>query len=70
MIATAKLSKEFHIAIPRAVCEAQGWQAGQVLGLIPKGKCVLLTPVPHRDALTGIAEGSVVEDYRDRGDRY
>jgi hypothetical protein len=37
---------------------------------IPKGKGVLVVPVPHRDALTGIAEGADPRDYRDRNDRF
>ncbi|WP_158818143.1 AbrB/MazE/SpoVT family DNA-binding domain-containing protein [Methylocapsa sp. S129] len=70
MVATATLSSKFQISIPKAVREAQAWQAGQVFVFIPKGGGVLLAPVPHRDALTGIAGGADPKGYRDRDDRY
>lgn len=66
----ATLSSEFQISIPKAVCAAQRWQAGQVLALIPKGKNVLLVPVPNIEDLRGIAKGANPEGYRDRSDRY
>jgi AbrB family looped-hinge helix DNA binding protein len=68
--ATTKLSGRFQISIPKAVRDAQGWRPGQVLAFVPKGKAVLLVPVPHRDALTGIASGARREDCRDRNDRF
>jgi AbrB family looped-hinge helix DNA binding protein len=68
--ATAKLSSKFQISIPKAVREAQAWEAGQLFVFIPKGKGVLVVPVPHREALTGIAEGADPHDYRDRNDRF
>jgi AbrB family looped-hinge helix DNA binding protein len=70
MTATAILSSKFQISIPKTVREAQAWQAGQVFVFIPKGKGVLVIPVPHRDALTGIASGANPQDYRDRNDRF
>jgi AbrB family looped-hinge helix DNA binding protein len=70
MAATATLSSKFQISIPKAVREAQDWKAGQAFVFIPKGKGVLVIPVPHRDALTGIARGANPQDYRDRSDRF
>ena len=70
MAATAKLSSKYQISIPKAVREAQAWEAGQVFVFIPKGKGVLVMPVPHRDALTGIASGADRQGYRDRDDRF
>jgi AbrB family looped-hinge helix DNA binding protein len=70
MAATARLSSKFQISIPKAVRDAQAWEAGQLFVFIPKGKGVLVVPVPHRDALTGIASGANPQDYRDRDDRY
>jgi AbrB family looped-hinge helix DNA binding protein len=70
MAATARLSSKFQISIPKAVREAQAWEAGQLFVFIPKGKGVLVVPVPHRDALTGIAGGADPRDYRDRSDRF
>jgi hypothetical protein len=37
---------------------------------IPKGKAVLLMPVPTLEELQGLAEGANTEDYRDRNDRF
>jgi bifunctional DNA-binding transcriptional regulator/antitoxin component of YhaV-PrlF toxin-antitoxin module len=70
MAATARLSSRFQISIPKAAREAQGWRAGQVFAFVPKGVGVLLAPVPHRDAPTGIAGGASRQDCRDRNDRF
>ncbi len=70
MAATATLSAKFQISIPKAVREAQQWQAGQEFVFIPKGKGVLVMPVPTLDELSGIARGADKDDYRDRTDRY
>lgn len=64
------LSSKYQISIPKAVRNQQHWQAGQEFVFIPKGKGVLLMPVPERDSLQGIAEGASPNDYRDRKDRY
>jgi len=70
MTATATLSSKFQISIPKAVRDAQHWKAGQEFVFIPKGKGVLVMPVPERDQLAGIAKGARSDDYRDRADRY
>lgn len=70
MPATATLSSKFQISIPKAVREQQHWEAGQEFVFIPKGKGVMVMPVPERDQLAGIARGANTEDYRDRSDRY
>ena len=67
---TATLSSKFQISIPKAVREAQGWEAGQEFVFIPKGGGVLLVPVPDEDELYGIAQGADTTDIRDRRDRY
>ncbi len=67
---TATLSSKFQISIPKPVREGQGWQAGQEFVFIPKGKGVLVMPVPDRARLRGIAKGADVSDYRDRTDRF
>jgi AbrB family looped-hinge helix DNA binding protein len=69
MPTTATLSAKFQISIPKSLREAEGWEAGQVFVFIPKGAGVLLTPVPSRQSLTGIAAGADREGYRDRTDR-
>ncbi len=70
MADSATLSSKFQISIPKAVREAQGWEAGQEFVFIPKGSGVLLVPVPTRDEMFGLAEGADPSDYRDRRDRY
>jgi len=67
---TATLSSKFQISIPKAVREAQGWEAGQEFVFIPKGAGVLLVPAPTLEELRGIARGASSEDIRDRNDRY
>ena len=69
MTATATLSSKFQISIPKAVREEQHWEAGQEFVFIPKGKGVLLMPVPELEQLVGIAKGAGKDDYRDREDR-
>ena len=70
MAATAILSSKFQISIPKAVREEQHWQAGQEFVFIPKGKGVLVMPVPELEQLAGIAKGACKDGYRDRKDRY
>lgn len=68
--ATARLSAKFQISIPKAVREAQHWQAGQEFAFIPRGRSMILAPVPTRDELSGLARGARADNYRDRSDRY
>lgn len=70
MTAVATLSAKFQISIPKAVREEQQWQAGQEFVFVPKGKGVLLMPVPELKHLAGIARGARASGYRDRADRY
>jgi AbrB family looped-hinge helix DNA binding protein len=70
MAATATLSSKFQISIPKTVREAQHWEAGQEFVFIPKGKGVLVMPVPGLDQLAGLAKGAKPAGYRDRKDRY
>jgi AbrB family looped-hinge helix DNA binding protein len=69
MAATAKLSSKFQISIPKAVREEQHWKAGQEFAFLPKGKGVLLMPVPELYELAGIAKGARSDGYRDREHR-
>jgi AbrB family looped-hinge helix DNA binding protein len=69
MTATATLSSKFQISIPKAVRDEGRWQAGQEFVFIPKGKGVLLMPVPDLQDLAGIAKGARKQGYRDREDR-
>ncbi|WP_217884093.1 AbrB/MazE/SpoVT family DNA-binding domain-containing protein [Crenothrix polyspora] len=64
--ATATLSSKYQIAIPKAVCEDQDWQSGQEFAFIPKGKGMLMIPVPSLIDLQGIAEGADISHVRER----
>ncbi len=70
MNTTATLSSKYQISIPKAVREEQKWEAGQEFVFIPKGKGVLVMPVPELKDLRGIAKGADKSDYRDRKDRH
>ncbi|PKM08605.1 MAG: AbrB family transcriptional regulator [Betaproteobacteria bacterium HGW-Betaproteobacteria-13] len=70
MAATATLSSKFQISVPKAVREEQHWEAGQEFVFIPKGKGVLVMPVPEMAQLAGIARGARTDDFRDRKDRF
>jgi AbrB family looped-hinge helix DNA binding protein len=69
MPASATLSSKFQISIPKTVRDAQHWRAGQEFVFVPKGKGVLIMPVPDFQDLKGLAKGANREDYRDRQDR-
>lgn len=62
-------SARFRIAIPKAVCTARQWRAGQVFACVPKGEGLLLVPGPRREDLIGLIPGAVVDNHRDRTDR-
>ena len=64
------LSSKFQISIPKAVRDEVHWEAGQEFVFIPKGRGVLVMPVPELGDLAGIAKGARKEGYRDRKDRY
>lgn len=69
-MSTAKLSSKFQISIPRQVREELHWQSGQEFVFIPKGKGVLIMPVPELSELAGIAKGANTQGFRDREDRF
>ena len=69
MASTTTLSAKFQISVPKAIREEQRWTAGQEFVFVPKGKGVLLMPVPTDDELHGIAPGASNRDVRDRDDR-
>ena len=70
MAATATLSSKFQISVPKAIRDDLHWDAGQEFVFIPKGKGVLLMPVPELEQLAGMAKGARAEGYRDRDDRF
>ena len=70
MSPTATLSSKYQISIPKIVREEQHWEAGQEFVFIPKGKGVLVMPVPDLKQLSGLAKGAKADGYRDRKDRF
>jgi AbrB family looped-hinge helix DNA binding protein len=70
MVPTATLSSKYQISVPKAIRDDLHWEAGQEFVFIPKGKGVLLMPVPELKQLAGIARGAKTESYRDRQDRF
>lgn len=70
MTPTATLSSKYQISVPKAIRDDLHWEAGQEFVFIPKGKGVLLMPVPDLKQLAGIARGAKADGYRDRQDRY
>ena len=70
MAAIATLSQKFQISIPKAVRDEQRWQAGQEFVFIPKGKGVLMMPVPQAEQLAGLVKGAKTHAVRDRKDRH
>lgn len=70
MTPTATLSSKYQISVPKAIRDDLHWEAGQEFVFIPKGKGVLLMPVPDLKQLAGIARGAKTDGYRDRQDRY
>jgi AbrB family looped-hinge helix DNA binding protein len=70
MAVTAVLSSKFQISIPKSICDAQQWKAGQKFVFVPKAKGVLLIPAPKLSQLAGVAKGANPATFRDRQDRY
>ena len=68
--ATATLSSKYQISIPKSVREEQHWQSGQQFVFIPKGKGMLIMPVPSLEELKGIAAGADPTNFRDRTDKF
>lgn len=70
MSATATLSSKYRLSIPKQIREDQHWEVGQEFAFVPKGKGVLLIPVPEREQLVGIAKRARTTGYRDRQDLF
>lgn len=70
MTAITTLSSKYQISIPKSVREAQHWQSGQQFVFIPKGKGMLVMPVPSFEQLGGIAASAKSTEFRDRSDRF
>lgn len=60
------MSPELAIQFPPEAQAELNLRPGQAYAVIPRGKSLLLVPVPTLDELRGIAEGAATEGYRDR----
>ena len=58
MAATATLSSKYQISVPKVIRDGLHWKAGQEFVFIPRGKGVLLMPVPELEQLAGMARGA------------
>lgn len=70
MSATATISTEFQISIPKAMRDARGWRPGQKLAFVPQDGGVMLVPVPKLDDRLGILPDADPSGHRDRNDRH
>jgi AbrB family looped-hinge helix DNA binding protein len=70
MASTATLSSKYQISVPKIIRDELHWEAGQEFVFIPKGKGVLLMPLPDLEQLAGMVSGARTEGYRDREDRF
>lgn len=69
MAATTRLSSKFQISVPKTIRDEQDWKAGQEFVFIPRGKGMLLMPVPELEELRGIGTGAATDGIRDRTGR-
>ena len=66
---SATLSSKYQLAIPKAIREQLGLQAGQKFAVVAKGDVIELVPLrPLADA-RGIFSGADPTGYRDRKER-
>lgn len=65
-----KLSSRYQITVSKAVRHRLSWIAGLELAIIPKGKGLLIMPVPSLKQLVGIAKSADRRHVRDRQDRF
>jgi AbrB family looped-hinge helix DNA binding protein len=70
MTAAATLSSKYQVSIPKAIRDRMAWKPGQKIAFIARADGILMTPIPDRKDLAGIARGANPEGYRDRNDRY
>ena len=66
---TAKLTRQFRIAIPKSLGAERGWRPGREVAIVRKGTGVLLVPVPDASDLFVIAKGANTGGNHDRDDR-
>ena len=66
----ATLSSKYQLAVPKAIREELGLQAGQRFAVIAKGQAIELVPVRSVLEARGLLKGAAADDTRDRTDRF
>ena len=66
---SATLSSKYQLAIPKAIRDELGLQAGQKFAVITKGNIIELIPLHSLEAARGMFKGADPTGYRDRKDR-
>ena len=66
----ATLSSKYQLAVPKAIREELGLQAGQRFAVIAKGQAIELVPVRSVLEARGFLTGAATNDTRDRTDRF
>lgn len=67
---SATLSSKFQLAIPKAIRDELGLEAGQKFAVIAKGKVIELVPLLSLEDARGLLKGANPQGYRDRTDRF
>ena len=66
----ATLSSKYQLAVPKAIRDELGLQAGQRFAVIAKGQAIELVPVRSVLEARGLLKGAAADDTRDRTDRF
>ena len=66
---SATLSSKYQLAIPKAIREQLGLQAGQKFAVIAKGDVIELVPLRSLKDARGMFKGADPSAYRDRRNR-
>jgi AbrB family looped-hinge helix DNA binding protein len=66
----ATLSSKYQLAVPKAIRDELGLQAGQRFAVIAKGQAIELVPVRSVLEARGLLKGAAADDARDRTDRF
>jgi len=65
----ATLSSKYQLAIPKAIRDELGLQAGQRFAVVAKGRAIELVPVRSVVEARGLLRGAGTDGVRDRTDR-
>jgi AbrB family looped-hinge helix DNA binding protein len=65
----ATLSTKYQLAIPKAIRDELGLQAGQRFAVVAKGRAIELVPVRSVAEARGLLRGAGMDEIRDRTDR-